>query len=175
MFKKIIIFLCVSLLVLGVAGCKNNSDKGLKDTGDKVECRKVLEEILAEVPDTHNDKTLFYGDEKYGEYFEYLYDTSAKRVSDGAFAYASSAYADEITVLYAADEDDIDTIVKHLEERISRRIQDFNGYKPDEVAKLEKARIETSGNYIIMAVCDDSDKVIEIFENVVGGKNNEQN
>lgn len=172
MFKKIIIFFCASLLLLGVAGCTDNDGKKAEnnETDGNVKCSEILEEILTEATATHTDKKLFYDDEKYEEYFEYLYDTSVKRVSDGAFAYASSAYADEITVLYAEDEDDVDTIVKHLEDRISNRIQDFNGYKPEEVAKLENAVIKTSGNYIIMAVSDEADTIIEIFEKIVGGK-----
>lgn len=172
MFKKIIIFFCASLLLLGVAGCTDNDGKKTdnNETDGNVKCSEILEEILTEATGTHTDKKLFYDDEKYEEYFEYLYNTSVKRVSDGAFAYASSAYADEITVLYAEDKDDVDTIVKHLEDRISNRIQDFNGYKPEEVAKLENAVIKTSGNYIIMAVSDEADTIIEIFEKIVGGK-----
>lgn len=171
MAKKITALLCMIIMVLGLSACgaKNSSPENSSDSTSKakVSCKEVLEGILTEVTDTHNDTKLFYEDEKYEEYFEYLYDTSVKRVNDGAFAYASASYADEITVLYAAEEDDVDTIEKHLEDRIERRIQDFNGYKPEEVAKLENARIETEGRYIIMVVADDPDKVIETFETLI--------
>ncbi|MGN0375507.1 MAG: DUF4358 domain-containing protein [Butyrivibrio sp.] len=173
--KKLTVLMCVLLMCLGVTACSGKggttaSGSSGETSEVKVSCKEILDDILSEVTDTHNDSTLYYDDEKYGEYFEYLYDTSSKRVVDGAFAYASSAYADEITVLYAAEDKDTDTIVKHLENRIDKRMQDFNGYKPEEVAKLEKACIKTSGKYILMAVGDQSDRIEEIFLDKVGGK-----
>ena len=160
-----IIFVFLLTLVL-FGGCVGKSTGGKSDKteeGQKVKCKDILDELLAECEGIHTDTAMYYGDEKYEEYFEYLYETSYDRVKDGAYGYSSASYADEVTVILANEEKDVKVIKGHLEERISRRMQDFNGYKPEEVAKLEKAQIYTEGRYIIMVVSDDPDSVIEKF------------
>lgn len=162
--KKIWFLACMMFVFLGVTGCRNDSADTVEVTKTAgISCKEILDGILTEVTDTNNDTRMYYGDEKYEEYFEYLYDTSYDRVDDGAYAYASSAYADEITVVHATSEDDIKVVKGHLEDRIERRIQDFNGYKPEEVDKLDKAVIKTSGNYILMVVADNPEEVADAF------------
>ena len=88
MFKKIIIFFCASLLLLGVAGCTDNDGKKTdnNETDGNVKCSEILEEILTEATGTHTDKKLFYDDESCyniaicqncGRHFERYYDEQA--------------------------------------------------------------------------------------------------
>ncbi len=171
--KKLLVVISMMFVLIGAAGCQSSTDSsaGVETKPDGISCKEILDDILTEVTDTNNDTKMYYEDEKYEEYFEYLYDTSYKRIDDGAFAYASSAYADEITVLHAAEADDVKTIVKHLEDRIDRRMTDFNGYKPEEVEKLGNAVIKTSGNYILMVVADNPEAVEDAFLKIVEQEN----
>lgn len=162
--KKFGLTMGLALISVYLGACSGNTVKESEKATDNVgKCREILEGILEVETDTKVDTTLFYEDEKYKEYFEYLYDTSYDRVDDGAYAYASSAFADEITIVHATNPDDIKVVKGHLEDRIERRIQDFNGYKPEEVEKLDRAVIKTSGNYILMVVADNPEEVAETF------------
>lgn len=166
--RKIFVLLGMMFIMLGITGCSAGSKSTANEEPTiEISCKEILDNILEEVTDTNNDTRMYYEDDKYEEYFEYLYDTSYKRIDDGAFAYASSSYADEITVLHASEEDDIKTVQKHLEDRIDRRMSDFNGYKPEEVDKLENAIIKVSGKYILMVVADNPQAVVNAFVNSV--------
>lgn len=131
-------------------------------------CGEILEELLQRIKTTNCDAKTVYGDETYDEYFEYLYHMKLEKAEDGAFGYASAAYADEITVIRMADADDADRFLDKMDERIDRRKRDFEGYKPEEVAKLESGQRAVSGRYVVMAVCDDSVKVIDEFRKIMG-------
>lgn len=138
------------------------------DSGsENIRCADILAELLAAV-DTNCDTSIAYGDATYDSYFEYLYDAKLSKAVDGAFGYASASYADEVTVILLADDKDVDRFLEKLDERVARRKTDFEGYKPEEVAKLDLARRAASGRYIVMAVCDDSDKAIHKFLEIVG-------
>ena len=168
-FRKIALLFVFLLTLVFFGGCigKSNSNKSNKtEVAEKAKCKEILEELLAECEGIQTDSTLFYGDEKYEEYFEYLYDTSFDRAKDGAYGYSSESYADEVTVILANEEKDVKVIKGHLEERISRRMKDFMGYKPEEVAKLENAVVYTEGLYVVMVVSADPDAVIEKFKSI---------
>lgn len=134
----------------------------------EISCADILDELLERVGTTKCDARTVYGDESYEGYFDYLYEIKPEKAADGAFGYASASYADEITVIMMADAGDAELFADKLDGRIERRSRDFEGYKPEEVAKLKKARRAVSGKYVIMAVCDDSDKVIEEFQKIMG-------
>lgn len=168
-FRKIALLFVFLLTLVFFGGCigKSNSSKsGKTEAAEKAKCKEILEELLAECEGIQTDTNLFYGDEKYEEYFEYLYDTSFDRAQDGAYGYSSEAYADEVTVILANEEKDVKVIKGHLEDRISRRMKDFMGYKPEEFAKLENAVVYTEGLYVVMVVSDDPDAVIEKFKSI---------
>ena len=164
--------ICVAVAI-ALCGCGNaDTDKKPEETKEaNISCKEVLNEVLKDAEGVDTDSTLFYEEERYEELFEYLYDTSPDRAADGAYAYASSSYADEISIILATEEDDVSVIEKHLEDRIERRVNDFRGYEPDEVEKLNNAVIDTNGNYVIMVVAtapqDIVDEINEILDKEV--------
>lgn len=134
-------------------------------------CNDIVDEILNKVTDTHNNTRTTYGEDTYDQYFDYLYKADIDKIDDGAFAYASEAYADEITVVHFKDEADAKTFESRLSDRIERRKQDFNGYKPEEVKKLDKAQILVKDGYAVMAVADNADGIIEAFKSILEEEN----
>ncbi|MBD5157730.1 MAG: DUF4358 domain-containing protein [Butyrivibrio sp.] len=190
--KKIRIFAFIAAAVLSagmLSGCGGESTGAGKNTDSTVDgsgsvssekktdsvineisCADILEELLEKVGTTKCDARTVYGDGTYEGYFDYLYEIKPDKAADGAFGYASASYADEITVIMMADAGDAELFMDKLDGRIARRSRDFEGYKPEEVAKLGKAQRAVSGKYVIMAVCDDSAKVIEEFQKIMGEK-----
>lgn len=137
------------------------------ETQDLKACGEIVDEILKKVTDTHNNTRTVYGEETYDRYFDYLYKADIDKIDDGAFAYASEAYADEITVVHFKDEADAKAFKSRLSDRIERRKQDFNGYKPEEVNKLDNAQILVEGSYAVMAVADNAEGIIEAFKSIL--------
>lgn len=133
-------------------------------------CGEIVDEILKKVTDTHNNTRTVYGEDTYDQYFDYLYKSDLDKIDDGAFAYASEAYADEITVVHFKDESDAAAFKNKLSDRIERRMQDFNGYKPEEVKKLEHAQIYVEGRYAVMAVADNAEGIIDAFKAITKGE-----
>ena len=159
----------VMLIALtALAGCSGNDKTEQKQDEPQPACNEIIDKILETVDDTHNDSRTSYGEELYSDYFETLYDADMEDVSDGAFAYASASYADEITVVRMKSSGDTVKFKEKLEERIERRKQDFNGYKPKEVEKLENARTAVCGNYVIMAVGDRAQDITDTFMEILG-------
>ena len=81
--------------------------------------------------------------------------------------YASASYADEISIILADEEKDVDVIKGHLEERIERRARDFEGYEPDEADKVYNAVIDTNGLYVIMVIADDAENIVDDINDVI--------
>jgi hypothetical protein len=166
--------LCLILAVaaIGLCGCGN------KDTNEgpsaaivkEITCQELLDTVLEKGEGLNTDSTLYYDAENYEELFKYLYDTSPDRAADGAYAYASSAFADEVTIIRATETDDVEVIKGHLEDRIDRRMQDFNGYKPEEVEKLENAVIDTYGRYVFMVVSENPQDIIDVINEEIAKK-----
>lgn len=168
-------FLALAAAVLTVitvlAGCSGKNSGDVKQTPEEtkpaVGCNEIIDRILEQVDDTHNDARTSYGEELYSDYFETLYNADIDDISDGAFAYASASYADEITVVRMKSDEDTEEFREKLESRIERRKQDFNGYKPEEVKKLESAQTAVSGNYVIMAVGERAQDIVDEFKDIL--------
>ena len=180
MRKRGVVILAAALLTGIIAGgCGGNSGKPAETTAisqdesragteQSVKCSEIIDKILKEIPGNCNSKVA-YGEDKYEKNFKHLYKTDMENVADGAFAYASEAYADEITVICFNDSKTAASFEEKLTDRIERRKKDFNGYKPEEVKKLDKAEVYMDGNYAVMAVCDDADGVIDLFKKIMKG------
>lgn len=159
MKRKILLPLLIILSASFLFACGKKDNKTIKDA----KCEDILQEIKDNTDLSLCDTTTVYGDEDYSNYFDTLYDSEIEDISDGVFAYASSAYADEVTIVKVSD-GDTKYFKSRLEKRIEKRKNDFNGYKPEEVEKLDSARIAVEGDYVIMAVSDNAARIIDIFK-----------
>ena len=169
---KKILCLILAVAALGLSGCgSKDTNEGISSAEVKeISCQELMEVVLVKGEGLNTDSTLYYDEDNYAIQFEHLYNTSPDRAEDGAYAYASSAVADEVTIIYASETDDVKVIKKHLEERIDRRINDFNGYKPEEVEKLENAVIDTYGRYVFMVVSENPQDIIDIINEEIAKK-----
>lgn len=120
----------------------------------------VMEQILSAVTDTDVTVTVNYDEEKYKSNFDMLYSIDSGLVSDGAIAYAERGMsADEISLLIADSDKAAVEIEAALKSRIQRRRNDFTGYAPDEVRKIDASIVVKSGRYVALIICDDPSAV----------------
>jgi hypothetical protein len=167
MKKQILATALALAAAVSAVGC-GAQDSGSKDDDAKVSAaaskeysaEEIVNETLAKISDTSTlDATAFYDGEVFKSYAKKLYAMEYEELSDGAIAYDSTGgTADEISVIQPAD-GDLDNAVGALEARKQLRINDFTGYKPEELDKIEDARIFTCGGRAIFIISDNADEI----------------
>ncbi len=147
--KRIIIFaLCTAMFCL--AGCGGKSESTLDvaafasaavekvDFGD--ELMAVPEQMLSDYYTLPKDKV--------SEYAVYVSGTGATASELAVFKCSADAVKDVRTA---------------VETRIAEQISSYEGYRPDEKFRLEKALLVTEGNYVVFAVSNDNAAVEKLL------------
>ena len=78
--------------------------------------------------------------------------------ADCAVKISSGTSFDEYGVFQAADGSQAKTIAEALEAYLQLKLETDMGYQPEELPKLEKAEVKTSGNYVMYCILDDAEK-----------------
>ena len=64
-----------------------------------------------------------------------------------------------------------DAAVSAAKEAVQKRIDDqtsnYEGYRPDELFRLENAVIEVRGSYLLFSISPDNDTVTKLFEDAL--------
>lgn len=76
----------------------------------------------------------------------------------------SGATAEEIVVLECSSKEEADKAKTILTDRVEEQIDSFTDYVPEELDKLNKAVIRTTGNYAILSVSNDPNKANSIID-----------
>lgn len=80
---------------------------------------------------------------------------------------SSGATAEEVAVFRFATEEEAQTGLTAMEQRLESRKTDFANYMPDEAARLENAVLECSGCYVVLCVSA-GDTAKEIISRYLG-------
>ena len=67
--------------------------------------------------------------------------------------------ANQILILKVKSQDDIDDLLENIENIIERQSSSFKDYSPDQYELLENHTLEVKGNYLILIVSKDVDKI----------------
>lgn len=83
----------------------------------------------------------------------------------GVMYYSSGANmsAEEVLLVKVKRDSQVQEVVDAIDERIESRINDFEGYAPDEVKLLQDARQSVRGTYIFYACSPDADSYLSVF------------
>ncbi len=83
---------------------------------------------------------------------------------EAASAYLNSgASACEATVIQTKDSSYAKEVETLFQNRVDSQTELYSSYNATETSKLNAAIIRTSGNYVVLCVCDDTDKAEEIL------------
>ncbi len=152
----VIIVMTLSLL----AGCGGGSNSGPS-------CKDILETVKNGTEDGF-DTMYTMGDDEYKDNFEFLYGITWDMIDDGGIIYTESGgLADEISIVHLKDQGDISLAKEKFSDRLSDRKNTFSGYKPEEVYKLDSARIIVQGNYVALVIAEDSGAMETIIRDAV--------
>lgn len=151
--------LCVSLLLSGCGGDSSSEDKiSASNTDNSVTAVQILDALEEKGYDSAMDARAVYGDESFNGACEKLYGVTADSLTDGGIIYDSTgSTADEVSLIKASD-DSVDC-EELLNNRIQARIKDFEGYKPDELGKIESAEVFSCGDLWVLVISDDPEKI----------------
>lgn len=147
--KWICLLLCIVLLT-GMVGCQ-------KVPSEPVDIDALFATLLAEVDfetelsDAGEDSALYFPELPQGARIT-LY-------------IGSGYYADEAVLITLADKADADAAMEAVEEHIAQKRNQFLNYIPEEVSKIDNARIWQEENYIIVCISKDHVTAKHVLDN----------
>lgn len=154
MRKRLSALLCVTLLTgvfCGLSACKA-SEQGPACVEIAKACSAVAEEGTFDI-------WASYGEDLYKDSFSNMYGVGYDMLEDGAILYTEEGgKADEISIMKLKKTEDVSLAKDKLEERIAERKHLFEGYKPEEVSKLEGAYVFAQGNYAVLLISKSNQK-----------------
>ena len=158
--RNLIAIAIVPVILLTGCGADGGSGSSVSD----VEPTVIVNAVLAEVPITS-------GLEKSkGDIPDFYSDIDVSQIESAAFVIcASGAYPDELAVMKCADSAAATAVKAAFEKRLSSQSELYSTYTPDEMYKLETAKIYTSGNYAIFLAVSDNDRAKEIVDGKLSG------
>ncbi|MCY6484121.1 DUF4358 domain-containing protein [Clostridium aestuarii] len=151
------IFITIILLISTVsflAGCSNS-----KNSADE---NVSVKDINEKVKQTIDVSEMREGD---GEKLQKLYDINPEDLEEFVFyTPPSNIKADELIIMKVKDSDKIDDIKEKISKRIEQQGSNFKDYLPEEYYLIEKHVLKDNGNYILLTVSKDAEKIEDIFD-----------
>lgn len=153
---KLTILFIVAILVITCTGCSNvNSEIIDFDTEE-------LADVLLQELDFKDSLTKIQDHIIYNLYLLEEDDLECSTVYVG-----SGATAEEIAIFKASEEDKVSNIITAVNTRVSDQKDAFSSYLPAEVKKLEEYKLLVKGNNVILCLCDDEDKALQIINDFI--------
>ena len=151
--KKFCIAMIMMISMVMIAACGKNNSKEV--SADPAALAKQLAEetvssdTLSEINTDIMASTYFVDTEKI--------DSSSAYLSTGASAC-------EATVIKCKDSSYVSEVETLFKNRVTSQTDLFSSYNAGETKKLQNAIIKTSGNYVVLCICDDTSKAEEILK-----------
>lgn len=147
---KYVVFLFIIVFVVVLMMYTSGSSKSFDDVRQSVEAALDTESL------TEQEASVFK--RNFGlnaaDYTGVMYYSTGANIS-----------AEEILLIKVRSEDQIQEVTNAIDERVESRINDFEGYAPDEVKLLEDARQSVRGTYIFFAASEKADDYLSAFAN----------
>lgn len=142
--------LMMSIIAIILSGCDKKMAKN-----------PSVKEIDEKIKQTVDVSNMRQGDEAK---LKKLYDINSDEVEEFVLYVApSNIKADEITVIKVKDENNVSAIKDKIAARVQKQGESFKDYLPEEYYLIENHVLECKGNYVILAVSKDADKIHEAF------------
>ena len=161
MDKKVLIMIVIAIMILVVVGgilVINNTNKNIQIDIDEL-AAKIMEtgaftDDLAKI-----DSEMIKDD----------YGFTNEEIKEIVSYQGSGATSEEIVILQVNDKSNLNSVKEKINTRLTERREAFESYLPEEVFKINNNILEVKGNYIIMCISNDSNKVNEAINNYIKG------
>lgn len=159
--RKFASWILCGLLVAGLTGCSGETEK-VKDLPAADVASAVLKageytEDLIEIPmDLMSNLK--------------MYTLDTELVEDMAlYASGSGGFTDEVAVFKMKDQDGVKAAQEAVDARIASQKTAFEDYQPQEMPKLENAKVLTKGNYVCFIAGDKAEEAATAFNDTLKG------
>lgn len=174
MMKKVTALLLALMIAVSLVGCgdtndPSNTDDPGKNTPDVsgINAKELAAAAAMQAGLERADMLLGIADQDMLSRFPYYYGLEIASVSDCAIICASSATADEISILKAAEGVEPELLTGALAERCQMQKSSFELYSPESVQMLENAEIFTVGSLAVLVVAPDPAAVRAEIEKLI--------
>ncbi|KAJ51073.1 hypothetical protein BD780_000193 [Clostridium tetanomorphum] len=152
--KKLIFPLFVVIFTIGaLSGC------GSKKATTKTPSIKEISTKIEQAIDTSGMKIAD------ANKLEKLYKINSDEVEEFVlYAPASNIKANEIVLIKVKDANKVNEIKEKVSKRVENQSTSFKDYLPNEYALIEKHVLKVNGNYILLAISKDTEKIEKIFD-----------
>lgn len=82
------------------------------------------------------------------------------------FICGSGAYPDELAVFKMNSAEQAENARAAAQKRLDSQIELYTDYTPDEMYKLDGAKVVVKGNYVMLFACSDDDRAYEIADSL---------
>ncbi|MBO5448250.1 MAG: DUF4358 domain-containing protein [Ruminococcus sp.] len=125
----------------------------------------TAKDVLTQIDEELMDDSVFYGEEKFEKFCEKLYSVPSDEISDGGSIFSSGGgNADEISMIKTEDPQKGEEI---LHDRLQSRSSTFESYKPEEMQKINSAEIFSAGDYWVLIISDDAERLKEEIKELI--------
>lgn len=146
MKKTAFVFALLLALTLALSGCGTAPQK------PQATCQQIVEALQAAA----DFQPLTAMTDKYIE--KYLLVEGDQLAQAVMLQDATRATPEMILALAAADEKSADAVQQAVQDFLEEQRTAYRDYQPDEMPKLEKARVQRKGTVIVLAVSPDAEK-----------------
>lgn len=157
MNKKVLIAIILVLIIAIVIGTViflNNKNKNIEininELAEKIAKSGAFEDELLKV-----DAEMTMDD----------YGFSKADIKEIVSYQGSGATSEEIVILQVNDKQSLNSVKEKINQRINERKEAFASYLPKEVFKIENNILKIEGNYVILCISNDSNKVSNVINN----------
>ena len=123
----------------------------------------LADELMAAYPEKLTGSVV-YGTSLFSKNCRKLYACEESDLKDAMIVFNNGGgLADEVSIVYPAD-GDTDKQLRMFDARRQTRYNDFNGYAPEELPKIENAKSFTIGDAAVFIISDSADEIEKIIK-----------
>lgn len=154
--KRLAAILILPVMLLSACSKVNADNEEAKEPAPSDITAAIMAEI--EIPSAV-EKTK----DDVGAYYDVDID-SVEAMS--VYVCGSGAYPDELAVFKMNSEEHTEGARAAVQKRLDRQIEDYSDYTPDEMYKLEGAKVVVNGKYVMMFSCSNDERAYEIADSL---------
>lgn len=154
--KKLALFALAALMILSLASC------GSKNEGKELDLEAFAKQVIDTVE--YDDDMIELNEKIASEYYNLTFDGLEKWVAYGS---GTAATTNELMLMQLKDDAAVTAARETIQNRINDQTSNYEGYRPDELFRLENAVIEVQGKYLLFSISPDNDTVKKLFEDAL--------
>lgn len=163
--KRLLILPIIVVTLLVFIGCTE------KETTPNVAVKDIMSSIETEVEQIAGLTELNFTNEEMSEFDQQTIETlgfNLEDIEEGIMKYPMiNLQVDEVVIIKAKDEASIPAINEAIQTHIENQMAAFENYLPENYEMVKNHILKTKGNYVLLAISKDAEKIEEVFDNAL--------